>query len=800
MDIGMEMSLINTKDKKLINRKIKIVLLLSIITISIFIINLINIDKVNIFSNEMSSSIISINYVLAFMAVITCWLYYYMYKKDEFFVITLLYISIVSEYLCETIFMIKSEQVSKMIGLLIFTSIFRMILITLIIKEDNKLTKWLNKRRELSVIISVVVTVALILLEIHFKYSKLIISSRNVIIILNLGIIVYYSIVMTILAIKIIKKSDFIWGIIIASINMFILRKIYSIMGVYNFNFNVNVNLYSWCKIFTACGFFILIIGLFIEIVSRVKENEALKEELQVFYNLTDQNPINNVIMYNEKNEVIYANKLMRDNGYSEGNDKNNTYKNINILNNNIDIKEINQININNQKNSKNVYFKDIIFLKSGSIVKLDIRQVEINKTKSRRVVSFRDITEDYKRNREIKINENKFITMTESIKDIIYTLDLDGNITYVNTMVEQVVGYSKEELIGEKYNILLDEIQESTYNFLKNNYKDSAFMEHDVVCKDKSIIVMESVVSRIYTDNNELVGHVIVSRDISYRNEFEYLKLKYNEMKAYDKIRNEFFANLSHEIRTPINIIYSCFQLLSIQKENGAESLAIYYNKYEGTIKQNCFRMLRLVNNLIDISKIDSGFIKMKFGNHNIINLVEDITLSIVPYVEAKKINIMFDTEVEELEIKCDPDEIERVMLNIISNAIKFNDVGGNIFVNISVNETWVEISVKDTGIGVSKELREYIFERFIQSDKSLNRKKEGSGIGLALVKSLVELHNGEVYLNDNEGKGSEFIVRLPNIICENIQEEVKNISGNNSKPTEEKISIELSDIYDLL
>ena len=232
----MEMSLINTKDKKLINRKIKIVLLLSIITISIFIINLINIDKVNIFSNEMCSSIISINYVLAFMAVITCWLYYYMYKKDEFFVITLLYISIVSEYLCETIFMIKSEQVSKMIGLLIFTSIFRMILITLIIKEDNKLTKWLNKRRELSVIISVVVTVALILLEIHFKYSKLIISSRNVIIILNLGIIVYYSIVMTILAIKIIKESDFIWGIIIASINMFILRKIYSIMGVYNFN------------------------------------------------------------------------------------------------------------------------------------------------------------------------------------------------------------------------------------------------------------------------------------------------------------------------------------------------------------------------------------------------------------------------------------------------------------------------------------------------------------------------------------------------------------------------------------
>ena len=278
----------------------------------------------------------------------------------------------------------------------------------------------------------------------------------------------------------------------------------------------------------------------------------------------------------------------------------------------------------------------------------------------------------------------------------------------------------------------------------------------------------------------------------------FDELKIKYKEIKEIEKAKSQFFANLSHEIKTPINIIYSCIQLLEVNKINGEKALSDAYNKYDNTLKQNCYRLLRLVNNLVDMTKIDSGYMKLIFINCEIVSLVEDITLSIIPYVESKNINIVFDTYIEELEIRCDPESMERVILNLLSNAIKFTNKDGNISVIVEADDKYVFIRVKDDGIGISKDIREDIFNRFVQEDKSLNRKNEGSGIGLALVKSLVELHDGEVYLED-VSEGSEFVVKLPNI---KINEEVNNhnrVIDVESKPLVQKINIEFSDIYEL-
>ena len=278
----------------------------------------------------------------------------------------------------------------------------------------------------------------------------------------------------------------------------------------------------------------------------------------------------------------------------------------------------------------------------------------------------------------------------------------------------------------------------------------------------------------------------------------FDELKIKYKEIKEIEKAKSQFFANLSHEIKTPINIIYSCIQLLDINKKNGEKSLSDAYNKYEHTLKQNCYRLLRLVNNLVDMTKIDSGYMKLIFINCEIVSLVEDITLSIVPYVESKNINIVFDTYIEELKIRCDPESMERVILNLLSNAIKFTDNNGNISVFIEADEKYVFIRVKDDGIGISEDIREEIFNRFVQEDKSFNRKKEGSGIGLALVKSLVELHDGEVYL-EKVSKGSEFVVKLPNIKIDEELDVYNKVMDAESKPLVQKIHIEFSDIYEL-
>lgn len=277
-------------------------------------------------------------------------------------------------------------------------------------------------------------------------------------------------------------------------------------------------------------------------------------------------------------------------------------------------------------------------------------------------------------------------------------------------------------------------------------------------------------------------------------KKEYERIRHKYEEIKEYDKIRTEFFANLSHEVRTPINIIYSTIQLLNKEKNNGSEAIANYYIKYEKTISQNCLRILRLLNNIIDLSRYDAGFFKPYFKNYDIVSVVEDTTMSTLPFCKNKDINLMFDTDIEELFVKLDVTQMERVILNLVSNAVKFTPRGGDIAVLLSVNKYFVDIRIKDSGTGIEKEMQEFIFERFVQTDKSLKRNQEGSGIGLAIVKSIVNLHEGIVKVEASDELGTTILVRIPNITMEGECEENNMIEGSSLN---EKAEIEFSDIY---
>jgi signal transduction histidine kinase len=178
---------------------------------------------------------------------------------------------------------------------------------------------------------------------------------------------------------------------------------------------------------------------------------------------------------------------------------------------------------------------------------------------------------------------------------------------------------------------------------------------------------------------------------------------------------------------------------------------------------------------------------------DYNIVSVVEDITLSVAEYVEDKGIKFIFDTNVEEKVISCDPDNIERIMLNLISNAVKFTDKGDLISVVVLDQGDNVQISVKDTGVGIPEDKLQVIFERFRQADNSLSRDHEGSGIGLSLVKALVEMHGGTIKVKSSLGQGSEFIIKLPVRRTDNPMALEQNIFYKNNT---EKISIEFSDI----
>jgi signal transduction histidine kinase len=210
--------------------------------------------------------------------------------------------------------------------------------------------------------------------------------------------------------------------------------------------------------------------------------------------------------------------------------------------------------------------------------------------------------------------------------------------------------------------------------------------------------------------------------------------------------------------------------------------------------MKNNCYRLLRLLNNLIDITRIDSGYINLNLTDCNIVSAIEDITQSVVEYAQSCGITLIFDTVIEEKLMAVDTEKLERIILNLLSNAIKFTKPGGNITVAVSEDDANAIISVKDTGIGIPESKLKVIFERFRQVDNSLNRNYEGSGIGLSLVKSLVEMHNGSVYVKSHPGIGSEFIVNIPSNLISGtpVLPEDKNIISRNVNKT----YIELADV----
>ena len=317
----------------------------------------------------------------------------------------------------------------------------------------------------------------------------------------------------------------------------------------------------------------------------------------------------------------------------------------------------------------------------------------------------------------------------------------------------------------------------EESYNITMNIEKNYFY---NYECKIEEKLNFNSV-KYIYLlkINNNLLGciHIYYENKPKKINEefikyiciiLSFIKDKKNLKHAVEieSLKSEFFANLSHEFKTPLNIILSTVQLVMnyIEVNNEYPNYNMF-NKCLSNIKQNSYRILKIANNLIDMSKIDGNFYSINMGNYNIVEVVENIVQSLAEYMKDNKRNIIFDTIEEEIITACDPDQIERIILNVLSNAMKFTSHGGNIYVDMEVNDRCnkVIIKISNDGEKINFEDRLRIFERFTQSESLLTRRTEGTGIGLTLVKSLVKLHNGEVYVNTEFEEGTQFCIELP-------------------------------------
>lgn len=781
----------NSEEKKrAINKKLIGIIICTIAIHLIFlwaIANNVIVEEVTLASVKSNQTIQICNILMSIVAVAFCVLYYNENKEEDMFYIFLIYLNVSLEVILNIYTVYKREFLNEEIQFYFLCTYTYRVVLMLCLTSYNKIAKSIINNKRKSIVFNFGLTVIGYILSVQCNifFDKRI---KDVIVIVSIIIGVMSCFAITRLFIKSYKSKNIIYAIISLSISLLNLRCL--VKCIYFFKYNKSVFVFTSMLTFICC--LLLIIGFFILFIDKIDSMKETKKDLYMFREIIENNAYNQTLIYDKDHYIIYANKTMREEVCGKGKNIEEEYE---ILAKSPVFEKLKQDETEYIKNMVNSEGRFVGQVKSNKGEIFELNLIKENICNDECYIMFAtEITEEFSANEKLRINKKKLSGITDNITELIATFNLDGEIEYINSAGLKILNTTLDDVKGVRYEEFLDNKITFLREFIKAKSEESALIVHNVHYKDSKPVEVESIVRKLLDEDKKVKGYIIVSRSTKMKKEFERIRLKYEEIKEYDKIRTEFFANLSHEVRTPINIIYSTIQLLNKEKNNGIEAIANYYIKYEKTISQNCLRILRLVNNIIDLSRYDAGFFKPNFKNYDIVSVVEDTTMSTIPFCKNKDINLMFDTDVEELFVKLDATQLERVVLNLVANAVKFTPRGGDILVLLSVNKYFVDIRIKDSGPGIEKDMQEFIFERFVQTDKSLKRKQEGSGIGLAIVKSIVNLHEGIVKVEESNERGTTIIVRIPNVTIEGECEENNMIEGSSLN---EKAEIEFSDIY---
>lgn len=385
------------------------------------------------------------------------------------------------------------------------------------------------------------------------------------------------------------------------------------------------------------------------------------------------------------------------------------------------------------------------------------------------------------------KINDGHTLAdITNNMSEYVILKDTEGVYLDCNNSFLEWLNISREEVVGKKITSVprLSDIAESTIisDLEVINDRCRKIYNESVELDGKSV-ELEIVKEPFLDSYGNLVGVIDTVRDVSHRMEVERLRL-------------EFFANLSHELRTPLNLIFSSLQTIELIEEDLLKKNNRLKNYIE-IINQNSKRLLKLVNNLIDSTKFDCGYYEYNPQNDNIVHFIENIAMSVAEFAKQNDITLIFDTDVEEKIMAFDLEKLERTMLNLLSNSIKYTNSPGKIEVLLKDCGETFNITIKDNGIGIPDDKLKIIFERFKQVESRLRKRSEGSGIGLSIVKDLINIQGGIIEVKSEVGVGSEFTVKLPVSILSN-EEYLNKLDYNEvSNGMVTRMNIEFSDIY---
>ncbi|HEV2664937.1 MAG TPA: PAS domain S-box protein, partial [Blastocatellia bacterium] len=343
-----------------------------------------------------------------------------------------------------------------------------------------------------------------------------------------------------------------------------------------------------------------------------------------------------------------------------------------------------------------------------------------------------------------------------ESSDDAIVSKALDGTITSWNKGAERMFGYSAEEAVGKSILLIIPpELTPDEDEILKKLCKGEKIdhFETERVRKDGSRIQISVTISPIRNASGEIVGASKIARDITERKRAE------EAIKEADRLKDEFLATLSHELRNPLAPIRNAVQAL---KQLGPPDPQL--QQLRGIIDRQVAQMTRLVDDLLDISRITQNRITLHKERLELMTVVGRAVETSRPLIDDRKHHLAVSLPAEPAAVEGDLTRLAQVISNLLNNAAKYTEEGGNIWLTAEKSGAEVILKVKDDGIGIQPHILPRIFDLFTQADGSLDRSQGGLGLGLALVRRLVELHGGRVEArSEGQGKGSEFAVHLP-------------------------------------
>jgi len=377
------------------------------------------------------------------------------------------------------------------------------------------------------------------------------------------------------------------------------------------------------------------------------------------------------------------------------------------------------------------------------------------------------DVTQRMKMEVDLKHSEERYRTMVENSNDLVWVTDMQGCFTFFNQHVEDVTGFQSDKFIGKPYNLLLRE-----------NDKDWVAHEYDRALGGEKrqfeiVVLFAGGVEHILWVNlasviegNKAVGVVTFARDVSdYHQAIEDFKMALDKAKESDKLKSAFLANMSHELRTPLNAIMGFSSLMDIKMETAE------VGKYAQIINDSGKHLLYLVEQIFDITLIDSGQIKLSketFDLIHFLSIIREVTLSDRAALNRDHLEVLFkfESSMAPIFVFTDRRRLQQILLNLLKNALKFTEVGTvecGFQNRLQHGKPVIRFYVRDTGIGIPQEKRNFIFEAFRQADDGHTRKYDGVGLGLSIAKKLALLLGGTLRLSSKEGVGSTFWFSIP-------------------------------------